>query len=51
MREQKQEYRIAHFLNSSLIKNKIIQLSKAKNASVAKNSIVKIYSLTIETKQ
>jgi hypothetical protein len=35
MQEQKREYRIAHFLNCSLIKNKLKQLTKAKNANVA----------------
>jgi hypothetical protein len=35
MQEQKREYRIAHFLNFSLIKNKLKQLTKAKNANVA----------------
>ena len=67
MREQKREYRIAHYLNFSLIKNKLKQLTKmptptpykgqrqrhtkAKNANETLNSVVKIFSLTIETKQ
>jgi hypothetical protein len=48
MREQKREYRIAHYLNFSLIKNKLKQLTKMPTPTPYKDQL---FSLTIETKQ